>query len=230
MAETVIELKDVHKHYQMGETTVRALRGSSLKVKKGEFIAIEGPSGSGKSTLMNMEGCMDLPTSGKVHLEKWNIEDLHESDLAQIRGKKIGFVFQTFNLIPSLTALENVMLPMVFQDEAYEKRVKRAASLLRKVDLGDRLDHKPSQLSGGQQQRVAIARSLANDPDVILADEPTGNLDSETGKTVLNMLKELNEEEDKTIIMVTHDPRAAKFAERIVNIKDGVVGEYYDEE
>ena len=230
MAETVIELKDVHKHYQMGETTVRALRGSSLKVKKGEFIAIEGPSGSGKSTLMNMVGCLDLPTSGKVHLEKWNIEDLHESDLAQIRGKKIGFVFQTFNLIPSLTALENVMLPMVFQDEAYEKRVKRAASLLRKVDLGDRLDHKPSQLSGGQQQRVAIARSLANDPDVILADEPTGNLDSETGKTVLNMLKELNEEEDKTIIMVTHDPRAAKFAERIVNIKDGVVGEYYDEE
>lgn len=225
MSETVIKLKDVHKNYQMGETTVEALRGSTLKVEKGEFLSIEGPSGSGKSTLMNMIGCLDLPTSGKVHLEKWNIEDLHESDLAQIRGKKIGFVFQTFNLIQSLTALENVMLPMVFQDKPYEKRIKRAAKLLRKVGLGERLEHKPSQLSGGQQQRVAIARALANDPDVILADEPTGNLDSKTGRKVLELLEDLNREEDKTIVMVTHDPRAAEFAGRVVKIKDGIVGE-----
>ena len=220
----IIELEDVHKVYQMGETKVRALRGSSLKVKRGEFLSIEGPSGSGKSTLMNMIGCLDVPTSGKVHLEEWDIEKLSESDLAQIRGKKIGFVFQTFNLIKNLTALENVAMPMMFQGVVKEKRLKRAKKLLVEMGLGERLHHKPAELSGGQQQRVAIARALGNDPDVLLADEPTGNLDSETGKKVLKKLKDLNEKEGKTIVMVTHDPRAAEYAGRVVEIKDGVVG------
>jgi len=219
----IIELKDVHKVYQMGETKVRALRGSSLEVKKGEFLSIEGPSGSGKSTLMNMIGCLDVPTSGKIHLEKWDIQKLQESDLAQIRGKKIGFIFQTFNLIKNLTALENVAMPMMFQGVQKEKRLKRAKELLVEMGLGERLHHKPAELSGGQQQRVAIARALSNDPDVILADEPTGNLDSKTGKKVLEKLKDLNEKEGKTIVMVTHDPNAAEYADRIVNIKDGVV-------
>ncbi len=221
--EIIIDLKDVHKIYEMGETKVRALRGSSLEVKKGEFLSIEGPSGSGKSTLMNMIGCLDVPTSGKIHLERWDIEKLQESDLAQIRGKKIGFIFQTFNLIKNLTALENVAMPMMFQGVSREKRLKRARDLLVEVGLGERLNHKPAELSGGQQQRVAIARSLANDPDVILADEPTGNLDTKTGKKVLEMLKDLNEEEGKTIVMVTHDPKASGYAGRIVQIKDGVV-------
>lgn len=223
--DIIIELKDVHKNYEMGEVKVRALRGSSLRVKRREFLAIEGPSGSGKSTLMNMIGCLDVPTSGKVHLEKWDIQKLHESDLAQIRGRKIGFIFQTFNLMHELSALENVMLPMMFQDVPRKRRLKRAAKLLKKVDLEHRVKHRPSELSGGQQQRVAIARSLANDPDVILADEPTGNLDSKTGRKVLNLLKDLNEKEGKTIVMVTHDPRAGEFAGRTVKIKDGVVGE-----
>ncbi len=221
--DVVIRLEDVHKHYMMGEAIVKALRGSSLEVKKGEFIAVQGPSGSGKSTLMNMIGCLDTPTKGKVFLEKWNIADLEESDLAQLRGKKIGFIFQTFNLINNLNALENVALPMVFQNMDYEERIITAKKLLVDVGLGDRLQHKPSEMSGGQRQRVAIARALANDPDVVLADEPTGNLDTETGKKVLEKLKELNEENGKTIVMVTHDPHAAEYAERIVKIKDGVV-------
>ncbi len=220
---SIIELKDVHKVYQMGETKVRALRGSSLEVKKGEFLSIEGPSGSGKSTLMNMIGCLDVPTSGKIHLERWDIEKLKESDLAQIRGKKIGFIFQTFNLIKNLTAMENVAMPMMFQGVPREKRLKRAKDLLGEMGLEERLNHKPAELSGGQQQRVAIARALANDPDVILADEPTGNLDTRTGRKVLQKLKDLNEEEGKTIVMVTHDPNAAEYADRIVKIKDGVV-------
>lgn len=222
--DIIIKLKDVHKNYRMGKTKVRALRGSSLKVEQGEFLAIEGPSGSGKSTLMNMIGCLDLPTSGKIHLEKWDVQKLHESDLAQIRGRKIGFIFQIFNLMHELTALENVMLPMLFQEVPRGKRKKRAAALLKRVDLADRMEHTPSQLSGGEQQRVAIARALANNPDVILADEPTGNLDSKTGRKVLKLLKDLNEERDKTIVMVTHDPRVEEFAERVVQIKDGIVG------
>ncbi len=220
--DTVIRLEDVHKHYRMGEAIVKALRGSSLKVKKGEFIAVQGPSGSGKSTLMNMIGCLDTPTKGDVFLERWNIANLEESDLAQLRGRKIGFIFQTFNLINNLNALENVALPMVFQNMDYEDRMKTAKKLLVDVGLGDRLQHKPSEMSGGQRQRVAIARALANNPDVVLADEPTGNLDTKTGKKVLEKLKELNEESGKTIVMVTHDPHAAEYAERIVEIKDGV--------
>ncbi|MFB6075936.1 MAG: ABC transporter ATP-binding protein [Candidatus Aenigmatarchaeota archaeon] len=225
MKETIIELDDVHKYYKMGETKVHALRGSSLEVKKGEFLAIEGPSGSGKSTLMNLIGCLDVPSSGHVFLEGIDISKLHESDLAQIRGKKIGFVFQTFNLMPTLTALENVAMPMIFQGIPREERNKKAKKLLERVDLENRLNHRPSQLSGGQQQRVAIARSLSNDPDVILADEPTGNLDSKTGKNVLNFLDDLNGKEGKTIVMVTHDPRSAGFSKRTITIKDGVVNE-----
>lgn len=222
MPDIIIELNNVKKIYQVGETEVQALRGSSLKVKEGEFISIQGPSGSGKSTLMNMVGCLDVPSSGKVRLEKWDISELHESDLAQIRGRTIGFIFQTFNLVSRLTALENVMLPMMFQDVPRQKRKERAKELLKRVGLGERMDHTPSQLSGGQQQRVAFARALANDPDVVLADEPTGNLDTKTGKKVLELLKDLNEKENKTIIMVTHDPRASGYASRTVKIIDGV--------
>lgn len=219
----VIELKEVWKVYKMGEVDVNALSGLNLKVKHGEFIAIMGPSGSGKSTAMNLVGCLDLPSKGNIWLEQKNIAHLHESDLAQIRGKKIGFVFQKFNLIGTLTALENVMLPMIFQGIEGEKRKERAKQLLELVGLGERVNHRPNELSGGQQQRVAIARSLANDPEVILADEPTGNLDSKSGAVVINFLKELNKKEKKTIILVTHDPDVAKHADKIYYLKDGKI-------
>ena len=223
MKKPVIRLVNAWKTYKMGEIEVHALRGVNLEVREGEFISIMGPSGSGKSTAVNMVGCLDIPTKGKVYLEGQNIAKLSESDLAQIRGKKIGFIFQQFNLIPTLSALENVMLPMIFQATTAEERKKRAEKLLIKVDLGDRMYHKPTELSGGQQQRVAIARALANDPDVILADEPTGNLDTKTGTIVLNFLKRLHKEEKKTIIMVTHDSYLAKAADRIEYLKDGVI-------
>ncbi len=219
--EPIIELVDVWKIYQMGEVQVKALRGLSLNIYPHEFVAVMGPSGSGKSTLMNMIGCLDVPTKGKVYLENRDISQLHESDLAQIRGQIIGFVFQTFNLMPGLTALENVMLPMTFQGTDRRDREKRGRNLLTLVGLGERMNHKPTELSGGQQQRVAIARALANDPDVILADEPTGNLDSKTGKEVMDMLTQLHEEEGKTIVMVTHDQRLSTYVERIIQIMDG---------
>ncbi len=219
----VIELQDVWKIYNMGNVEVPALRGISLKVFHGEFVAIMGPSGSGKSTAMNMVGCLDVPTRGKIFLSGQDISQLSESDLAQIRGKKIGFIFQTFNLMPGLTALENIMLPMTFQGVPRDQREKRAKELLASVGLGDRLNHKPMELSGGQQQRVAIARSLANNPEVILADEPTGNLDTKTGREVMTMLSDLHSREGKTIVMVTHDPNVAKYAKRSVNLKDGKV-------
>lgn len=222
-AETVIELQDVWKIYKMGAQEVPALRGLTLKIRHGEFVSIMGPSGSGKSTAMNMIGCLDVPTSGKVFLEGEDISRLSESDLAQIRGKKIGFIFQTFNLMPGLSALENVMLPMIFQGVGRDERERRAKELLEMVDLGNRMDHKPTELSGGQQQRVAIARSLANKPEVILADEPTGNLDSKTGIEVMKMLCRLHREENKTIVMVTHDPDIAKWSERSIHIKDGKI-------
>lgn len=219
----IIELRNVWKIYKMGEVEVPALRGLSLKVKKGEFVAIQGPSGSGKSTAVNMVGCLDIPTEGEIFLEHHNIAHLSESALAQIRGRKIGFIFQQFNLIPSLTALENVMLPMMFQNTTKAQRKAKAKKLLEMVDLGDRTGHKPTELSGGQQQRVAIARALANDPEVVLADEPTGNLDSQTGIEMMKFLKKLNKEEGKTIIMVTHDDKLANQAHRIENLKDGVI-------
>ena len=221
--EPVIRLEDVWKIYIMGEDEVPALQGMGLDIYPGEFVAIMGPSGSGKSTAMNMVGCLDVPTRGRISLAGQDISKLTESDLAQIRGKKIGFIFQTFNLMPGLTALENVMLPMTFQGVPRDRREERAKKLLESVGLGDRLSHKPTELSGGQQQRVAIARSLSNDPEVILADEPTGNLDQKTGAEVMMMLSDLHTKEGKTIVMVTHDANVAKYAERTVNLKDGKV-------
>jgi putative ABC transport system ATP-binding protein len=216
----MIELKNVHKVYPMGEVSVPALRGINLTIHPGEFVAIMGPSGSGKSTLMHLLGCLDLPSDGVVQLDGKDITQLDEDTLAQIRGKKIGFVFQTFNLIPTLTAQENVELPLFFQGVPREERHARAAELLRKVGLDGRLHHKPAQLSGGERQRVAIARALANDPEIILADEPTGNLDSESGEAILDLLAQLHRE-GKTIILVTHNPEAAAYAQRIVRIRDG---------
>ena len=219
----IIELDNVWKTYQMGEVKVNALRGLNLKIKRGEFVAIMGPSGSGKSTAVNMVGALDIPSKGKIYLERNDISKLSESDLAQIRGKKIGFIFQQFNLINTLSALENVTLPMVFQGVEKEERVEKAKRILEMVDLGDRMYHRPNELSGGQQQRVAIARSLANEPEVVLADELTGNLDSTTGKTVMNFLEELNRKKGKTIIMVTHDTNVAHNADRIEFLRDGVI-------
>lgn len=206
----------------MGEVEVTALRGLSLEIMPGEFVSVEGPSGSGKSTAMNMVGALDYPTKGKVFLDGHDISHLSESALAQIRGRKIGFIFQQFNLIGTLSALDNVALPMMFQRVPAEKRRKRAAELLTNVGLGDRLHHKPTELSGGQQQRVAIARSLANDPEVILADEPTGNLDSTTGKAIVDYLQQLHRD-GKTIVMITHDQKLAKFAQRVEFLKDGKI-------
>ncbi len=219
----IIKLQDVWKIYQVGETQVNALRGLDLEVYEDEFLAVQGPSGSGKSTAMNLIGCLDIPTKGTIYLDQKNIATLHESDLAQIRGKRIGFVFQSFNLIETLTAMENVMLPLIFQGVELEKRKLKAIKLLNIVGLKDRMHHTPSQLSGGQQQRVAVARALIVDPEVILADEPTGNLDSQTGKEILQLLKDLNKKEKKTIVLVTHDDKLAKVADRIAFLKDGKV-------
>ncbi|MDO8480225.1 MAG: ABC transporter ATP-binding protein [Nanoarchaeota archaeon] len=221
--KTILELADVWKIYKMGDVEVPALKGLDFKVGQGEFVAIMGPSGSGKSTAMNMIGCLDVPTRGHIFLEGKDIALMSESQLARIRGKKIGFIFQQFNLINTLTALENVALPMVFQNIPKEKRLAKARQLLELVELGERMHHKPTELSGGQQQRVAIARSLANDPEVILADEPTGNLDSKTGHTVMDFLRKLHEKEGRTIILVTHDEATARNADRIEFLKDGQV-------
>jgi putative ABC transport system ATP-binding protein len=221
--ETIIELKDVWKTYKMGAVEVHALRGISLKVKRGEFLAIMGPSGSGKSTAMNMVGCLDVPSKGNIYLLDKDIAKMSESELAKVRGKKIGFIFQTFNLINTLTARENITLPMVFQDYPKEERRKRAEDLLKMVELDNRMGHKPSELSGGQQQRIAIARALANEPEVILADEPTGNLDSSTGERVMDFLTKLHKEKGTTIVMVTHDLKTARHADRIEFLKDGQI-------
>ncbi len=221
--QNIIELKGVAKYYKMGENIVKALNGVDINIEEGDFVAIMGPSGSGKSTGMNLTGSLDRATKGDIYLDGENIELLEESELAQIRGKKIGFIFQQFNLIPNLTAKENVMLPMLFQDVDREEREEKAEELLKMVDLGDRMEHYPNQLSGGQQQRVAIARSLANDPEVILADEPTGNLDSKTEIKIMEFLTKLNKE-GKTIIIVTHASEISeKYANTIYWLKDGKV-------
>ncbi len=224
MTQTIIQLKNVHKDYVMGDTKIHAVEAVDLIINKGDFIAIVGPSGSGKSTMMNLIGALDLATQGDIFLDNINIEHLHESDLAQIRGKKIGFVFQTFNLIPTLTALENVMLPMIFQNVELEERKERATKLLSDLGLGERLTHLPSELSGGEGQRVALARALANDPEVILADEPTGNLDSKRSEEVAKMFVKLSKQ-GKTIILVTHDLDIAKYANKIYKLKDGRIVE-----
>ncbi|MEE9525189.1 MAG: ABC transporter ATP-binding protein [Candidatus Woesearchaeota archaeon] len=222
-APTIIKIVDVWKTYKMGEVEVHALRGMNFEIKDGEFVAIMGPSGSGKSTAVNMIGALDIPTKGKIFLDRKDISKLSESNLANLRGRRIGFIFQQFNLIPTLSAKENVMLPMMFQGTPIQKRITRAEKLLKMVELGDRMDHKPTEMSGGQQQRVAIARSLANDPEVILADEPTGNLDSKTGRLVMDFLCKLNKDEGKTIIMVTHDAHLVQCAGRVDYLKDGVI-------
>jgi putative ABC transport system ATP-binding protein len=221
--KNIIELRNVWKTYTMGETEVHALRGLTLQVRQGEFLAIMGPSGSGKSTAMNMIGCLDIPTKGEIFLDGVNIAKLSESDLAVIRGRKIGFIFQKFNLIPTLTAKENIMLPLVFQGVPEDERHRRADELLQLVGLDERTDHTPGELSGGQQQRVAIARALAVEPQVILADEPTGNLDSSTGATVMQFLRKLHTERKTTIVLVTHDMSVAKNADRVEVLKDGAL-------
>jgi putative ABC transport system ATP-binding protein len=222
-SKAIIKLDNVWKIYQMGEVKVNALRGVDLEIRKGEFVSIMGPSGSGKSTMVNSIGCLDVPSKGRIFLDGHDISHMTESELAQIRGRMIGFVFQQFNLINTLSALENVMLPMTFQGIEKEERLERATKLLEQVDLGERVNHKPNELSGGQQQRVAIARALANDPEVILADEPTGNLDTKTGQIVMEFLKRMHKKEGKTIIMVTHDDYLSKAAQRTEFLMDGQV-------
>jgi len=216
----IIRLDNICKNYKMGEAIIQAVCEASLTINRGDFVAIVGPSGSGKSTMMNLVGALDLATKGEIYLDNVDIEHLHESDLAQIRGKKIGFIFQTFNLIPTLNALENVALPIIFQGVPRWKRIERAKKLLDEVKLSHRMYHLPNELSGGERQRVAIARALANEPEVILADEPTGNLDSKTGEEILNLFMNLNKQ-GKTIIIITHDPNIAKKARKIVKLKDG---------
>lgn len=219
----VIELKNAAKYYTMGENIVKALDGVDIKIEEGDFVAIMGPSGSGKSTGMNLAGSLDIATKGEVYLDGENIALLEESELAQIRGKKIGFIFQQFNLIPNLTAKENIMLPMIFQGTEEFAREKKAKELLKLVKLSNREDHYPGELSGGEQQRVAIARALANDPEVVLADEPTGNLDTKTGDAVMKILDNLNKK-GTTIIMITHEPELAKKHAKIIYwMKDGEI-------
>jgi putative ABC transport system ATP-binding protein len=219
--DVVIDARDLTKIYQMGEVEVHALRGASLQVSRGELVAIMGPSGSGKSTMMNILGCLDQPTSGEYYLDGVEVEQLDDDQLAEIRSKKIGFVFQTFNLLPRTTALSNVELPIVYSGLGRRKRHERAVAALEAVGLGDRLHHRPNELSGGQQQRVAIARSLVNSPSIILADEPTGNLDSRSGAEVMAIVQRLNEEQGITVVFVTHEPEIAQHTRRIVRIADG---------
>lgn len=221
--EFILKLENVWKIYKMGEVDVPALRDVTIKIKKGDFIAIIGASGSGKSTMMNLIGCLDLPSKGKIYLKNQDITQLSESNLAILRGKTIGFIFQQYNLIPSINAFSNVMLPLDFLEYDNKTAVDRTREILNKVGLGDRMFHLPTQLSGGQQQRTSIARSLVADPEIILADEPTGALDSKTGKEILEMLYELWKNEGKTIILVTHDLKLAKYANTIIELKDGQI-------
>jgi putative ABC transport system ATP-binding protein len=216
----LIRLEGVEKVYDLGSVKIEALRGLNLSIEKGDFLAIKGSSGSGKSTAMHLMGTLDRASGGRIYLEGDDINKFDESKLAEIRGKRIGFVFQNFNLIPNLSALDNVALPMIFQGKSRKESREVAKRLLERVGLGHRLRHKPSELSGGERQRVAIARALVNDPDIVLADEPTGNLDSKTGKEIIRILKELNKE-GKTVVMITHDDKIAKEAKKIVNMKDG---------
>ena len=222
MGETLIKLKDVGKIYQMEEVKVQALKKIDLEINKNDFLAIMGPSGSGKSTLLHMIGCLDRPSYGKIIINGVDISKLNDSKLARLRGREIGFVFQTFNLYPTLTALENVELPMMIIEKNKKERRERAIELLKLVDLEERSNHLPSQLSGGERQRVSIARALANDPNLILADEPTGNLDSRSGDEIMKIFVNLNES-GKTVVVITHDQVIASHAKSIVKIKDGEI-------
>ena len=221
--EFVVETRDLHKYYYLKGETVKALKGINLQIKYGEYISIMGPSGSGKTTLFNVIGGLDKPTKGEVLLDGRDLWKLKPAEVAWVRCHKIGYIFQTFNLIPVLTALDNVMLPMIFAGVPREERVKKATRLLERVGLGDRLHHRPTELSGGQQQRVAIARALANDPAIVLADEPTGNLDLHTGMKIVGLLRELNREKGVTIITATHDLKMIDVSDRIAWIRDGVI-------
>lgn len=218
----IVSTKDIKRAFKLGDQTIEILKGISLEIKKGEFVALMGPSGSGKSTLLNILGLLDIPTSGEYTLDKKNVEKLSSDDLADIRNRKLGFIFQSFNLLPKVSALDNVVLPSIFRDE---EEIEKATELLTKLGLEDRLDHLPNELSGGQRQRVAIARALINSPEILFADEPTGNLDSKSGEEVMEIILELNKKEGKTIIMVTHDDNISELADRTIYIKDGYVVE-----
>lgn len=221
MTAKVIKVENVTKKYKLGEVDLTVLADVSLEINSGSFVAIMGPSGSGKSTLLHLIGALDLPSTGRVLIDGQDISKMTEDELSKIRNKKIGFVFQQFNLLHNLTALENVTLPMVFAGVGESARKERAEKLLDSLGLKNRLDHKPTELSGGERQRIAIARALANDPDIIVADEPTGNLDSTTGKKIMDILVDLHRNQKKTIIVVTHDPNIANYTEETINIKDG---------
>lgn len=218
----IIKLENISKDYILGKQILHVLKSISLLIFKNEYVALMGPSGSGKSTLMNILGCLDVPSSGKYFLNGTDVSKLNDMHLAEIRNKEIGFVFQTFNLLPRITALENVALPLIYAGLSKNKRIKRAKEVLEQVGLGDRIYHKPNELSGGQRQRVAIARALANSPSIILADEPTGNLDSTTSNEIMELFDKLNEQ-GNTIILVTHDPDIANHAKRIIELRDGKV-------
>jgi putative ABC transport system ATP-binding protein len=223
MAEQkVIELKQITRHFKIGDTDVFALRGVDLVINRGEYVAFMGPSGSGKSTLMNILGCLDTPTGGEYILNNQNVSRLTDNELAEIRNKEIGFVFQTFNLLPRNTSLDNVALPLVYAGFSKKERTEKAIQSLTNVGLADRMDHKPNELSGGQRQRVAIARALVNTPSIILADEPTGNLDTKTSYEIMQLMEEIHQK-GNTVIVVTHEEDIAKRAKRIIRLRDGVI-------
>ncbi len=222
MSDNVIEIRNIIRDFKLGQEIVHVLKGIDLDIKRGEYLAIMGPSGSGKSTLMNLLGCLDTPTGGSYNLNGNDVSQMTDDELAEIRNKEIGFVFQTFNLLPRTTALENVALPMIYAGASRKQRQERATEVLTDVGLADRMDHKPNQLSGGQRQRVAVGRALVNKPSIILADEPTGNLDSKTGHEIMQLFDEIHSA-GNTVIMVTHEEEIAAHAKRVIRLRDGVI-------